>query len=107
MAGLPVPADQAASVWETLEAPGGDLGLKPVGLGALHSLRLEKGYRDYGVDRVVRLPHVPHNTDHASLPTQVGVFGAKFTHAHRYIGTFRQPGTGSLFRRRKPGCLRR
>ena len=47
---LYVPADQAASVWETLEAAGADLGLKPVGLGALHSLRLEKGYRDYGVD---------------------------------------------------------
>jgi glycine cleavage system aminomethyltransferase T/glycine/D-amino acid oxidase-like deaminating enzyme len=47
---LYVPADQAVSVWETLEAAGADLGLRPVGLGALHSLRLEKGYRDYGID---------------------------------------------------------
>ena len=47
---LYVPSDQAVSVWETLEAAGGDLGLKPVGLGALNGLRLEKGYRDYGLD---------------------------------------------------------
>jgi 4-methylaminobutanoate oxidase (formaldehyde-forming) len=47
---LYVPSDQAASVWATLEAAGSDLGLRPIGLGALHSLRLEKGYRDYGVD---------------------------------------------------------
>ena len=37
-------------MWQTLEDAGGDLGLRPVGLGALHSLRLEKGYRDYGID---------------------------------------------------------
>ncbi len=47
---LYVPSDQAVSVWETLAAAGGDLGLRPVGLGALHGLRLEKGYRDYGID---------------------------------------------------------
>jgi len=47
---LYVPSDQAVSVWETLAAAGGDLGLRPIGLGALHGLRLEKGYRDYGID---------------------------------------------------------
>ncbi len=47
---LYVPADQAVSVWETLEAVGDDLGLKPVGLAAMNGLRLEKGYRDYGID---------------------------------------------------------
>ncbi len=47
---LYVPADQAVSVWETLEAVGSDLGLRPVGLSAMNSLRLEKGYRDYAVD---------------------------------------------------------
>jgi glycine cleavage system aminomethyltransferase T len=47
---LYVPSDQAVSVWETLEAAGGDLGLKPVGLQAMNGLRLEKGYRDYAVD---------------------------------------------------------
>jgi glycine cleavage system aminomethyltransferase T/glycine/D-amino acid oxidase-like deaminating enzyme len=47
---LYVPSDQAVSVWETLEAAGGDLGLRPVGLQAANGLRLEKAYRDYGVD---------------------------------------------------------
>jgi len=47
---LYVPSDQAVSVWETLAAAGDDLGLKPVGLSAMNSLRLEKGYRDYAVD---------------------------------------------------------
>jgi 4-methylaminobutanoate oxidase (formaldehyde-forming) len=47
---LYIPSDQAVSVWQSLEAAGQDLGLRPVGLGALHGLRLEKGYRDYGID---------------------------------------------------------
>jgi 4-methylaminobutanoate oxidase (formaldehyde-forming) len=47
---LYVPSDQAVSVWETLEAAGHDLGLRAVGLSAMNSLRLEKGYRDYAVD---------------------------------------------------------
>ena len=50
---LYIPADQAVSVWETLVAANSDgpnLGLKPVGLAAMNGLRLEKGYRDYGVD---------------------------------------------------------
>lgn len=47
---LLIPSDQAISVWDTLAAAGEDLGFRPVGLGALHSLRLEKAYRDYGID---------------------------------------------------------
>lgn len=47
---LHVPADLAAGVWDALVAAGDDLGLRPVGLTAMESLRLEKGYRDYGVD---------------------------------------------------------
>lgn len=47
---LHVPADQGASVWESLVEAGPTYGLKPVGLLAMSSLRLEKGYRDYGVD---------------------------------------------------------
>ncbi len=31
-------------------AAGADLGIRPVGLAAMSSLRLEKGYRDIGVD---------------------------------------------------------
>jgi len=47
---LLIPADQAVSTWEVLAAAGVDLGFRPVGLAAMHGLRLEKGYRDYGVD---------------------------------------------------------
>jgi len=47
---LLIPSDQAQSVWETLESVGDDLGFRPVGLAAMHGLRLEKAYRDYGVD---------------------------------------------------------
>jgi len=37
-------------VWDDLMAAGRDLGVRPVGLDALSGLRLEKGYRDIGVD---------------------------------------------------------
>jgi 4-methylaminobutanoate oxidase (formaldehyde-forming) len=47
---LHVPADLAGGVYEHLFAAGGDLGLVPTGLSALSTLRLEKGYRDYGHD---------------------------------------------------------
>jgi heterotetrameric sarcosine oxidase gamma subunit len=47
---LHVPAEYAAGVYDDLMAAGGDLGLRPVGLAAMSSLRLEKGYRDMGVD---------------------------------------------------------
>src|SRR5262249_23517778 len=47
---LRVPAEHAAGVYDDLVAAGGDLGFRPVGLQAMSSLRLEKGYRDMGVD---------------------------------------------------------
>ncbi len=47
---LHVPADLAVGVWDALLAAGADLGVRPVGLAAMEGLRLEKGYRDYGVD---------------------------------------------------------
>ncbi|WP_088316768.1 FAD-dependent oxidoreductase [Kineosporia sp. R_H_3] len=47
---LHVPADLAVSVWDSLFEAGAELGIRPVGLAAMESLRLEKGYRDYGVD---------------------------------------------------------
>jgi len=47
---LHVPADQGASVWEALVEAGASYGLRQVGLLAMSSLRLEKGYRDYGLD---------------------------------------------------------
>ncbi len=47
---LHVPAEYAAGVYDDLMAAGADLGIRPVGLAAMSGLRLEKGYRDMGVD---------------------------------------------------------
>jgi len=47
---LHVPAELALTVYDALETGGSDLGYRNVGLGALSSLRLEKAYRDLGVD---------------------------------------------------------
>lgn len=47
---LYVPADQAMHVYECLREAGAPLGLRHTGLKALSSLRMEKGYRDYGHD---------------------------------------------------------
>jgi glycine cleavage system aminomethyltransferase T len=47
---LHIPAEQAVHVYDRLVAAGRDLGLRPAGLKALSSLRMEKGYRDYGHD---------------------------------------------------------
>ena len=47
---LYVPAEQAVHVYERIVAAGAPLGLRHAGLRALASLRMEKGYRDYGHD---------------------------------------------------------
>ncbi|HSL25250.1 MAG TPA: aminomethyltransferase family protein, partial [Acidimicrobiia bacterium] len=53
---LYVPADQAQHVYDVLVEAGTGWGLRPAGLKALASLRMEKAYRDYG--------HDIDNTDH-------------------------------------------
>jgi glycine cleavage system aminomethyltransferase T/glycine/D-amino acid oxidase-like deaminating enzyme len=47
---LHIPAEQAAGVYDRLVEAGRELGLRHAGLKALASLRMEKGYRDYGHD---------------------------------------------------------
>jgi glycine cleavage system aminomethyltransferase T len=47
---LYVPTEQALHVYDRLVAAGAPLGLRHAGLKALASLRMEKGYRDYGHD---------------------------------------------------------
>ena len=47
---LYIPTEQALHVYERIVAAGADLGLRHAGLKALASLRMEKGYRDYGHD---------------------------------------------------------
>jgi len=47
---LNIPAEQAAYVYDRIIEAGKSFGLRHAGLKALGSLRLEKGYRDYGHD---------------------------------------------------------
>jgi len=47
---LYIPAEQATHVYDRLVAAGEAVGLRHAGLKALASLRMEKGYRDYGHD---------------------------------------------------------
>ncbi len=47
---LHVPAEMALTVYDALLEAGADLGYRNVGLGAMGSLRMEKAYRDYGLD---------------------------------------------------------
>ncbi|HJN50735.1 MAG: FAD-dependent oxidoreductase [Pseudomonadales bacterium] len=47
---LYIPAEQALHVYDRIVEVGREFGLKHAGLKALASLRLEKGYRDYGHD---------------------------------------------------------
>lgn len=47
---LYIPAEQAAHVYDKIVEAGKAFGLKHAGLKALASLRMEKGYRDYGHD---------------------------------------------------------
>jgi 4-methylaminobutanoate oxidase (formaldehyde-forming) len=47
---LYVPAEQATHVYDRITQAGKDVGLRHAGLKALASLRMEKGYRDYGHD---------------------------------------------------------
>lgn len=57
-----VPADQAGEVYDQLVAAGSPFGLRHAGLQALSSLRMEKGYRDYG-----------HDIDNTDDPFEVGL----------------------------------
>lgn len=47
---LYIPAEQAIHVYDRIVEVGAQFGLKHAGLKALASLRMEKGYRDYGHD---------------------------------------------------------
>jgi 4-methylaminobutanoate oxidase (formaldehyde-forming) len=59
---LHIPTDFALTVYDALFAAGEDLGLRDAGLLALNSLRLEKAYRDYGLD-----------IDNSDTPLDVGL----------------------------------
>jgi len=47
---LLIPAEEAAVMWEYLEKVGSEFGLRPYGVGAMQSLRIEKAFPLYGPD---------------------------------------------------------
>lgn len=59
---LYIPAEQAVHVYDLIVEKGKEFGLKHAGLKALASLRMEKGYRDYG-----------HDIDNLDDPYEVGL----------------------------------
>src|SRR5690606_7089364 len=88
---LYVPTEQATHVYDRIVAAGEPLGLRHAGLKALASLRMEKGYRDYG--------HDIDNTDtvlEAGLAFAVawnkpgGFIGREAALAHKQAGPLRK-----------------
>lgn len=59
---LYIPTEQAVHVYDVLVEAGREVGLRHAGLKALASLRMEKGYRDYG-----------HDIDNTDSPLEVGL----------------------------------
>ncbi len=59
---LYVPASDALAVYDAVMAAGEPRGLRPVGLKALSSLRMEKAYRDFG-----------HDIDNTDCPLEAGL----------------------------------
>jgi heterotetrameric sarcosine oxidase gamma subunit len=59
---LHIPTDHSLTVFDALFEAGSDLGIRNAGLGALNSLRMEKAYRDYGLD-----------IDNSDTPIDVGL----------------------------------
>jgi len=73
---LYVPTEQAVHVYDRIVAAGPAFGLRHAGLKALASLRLEKGYRDYG-----------HDIDNTDGPLEAGFgFALDFAKAGGFIG---------------------
>lgn len=59
---LYIPTEQAVHVYDLLDGAGRAFGVRHAGLKALASLRMEKGYRDYG-----------HDIDNTDSPLEVGL----------------------------------
>jgi len=71
-----VPTEFAACVYEALLDAGAEHGLRHAGYHALDSLRMEKGYRDYG-----------HDIDNTDTLLEVGLgFAADFTKRGGFLG---------------------
>jgi glycine cleavage system aminomethyltransferase T/glycine/D-amino acid oxidase-like deaminating enzyme len=89
---LYAPAEQALHVYERIIAAGEEFGLVHAGLKALGSLRMEKGYRDYG-----------HDIDNTDGPYEVGLgFALDLKKPDGFIGkeaVLAQKARGPLTRR--------
>lgn len=70
---LHMPMDQAAYVWDAVWEAGREFGVIGAGMGAFDSLRLEKGYRLWGVD-----VYTEHNPYEAGLGWTVKLDKADF-----------------------------
>lgn len=89
---LYIPAEQATHVYDRIVEAGKEFGLRHAGLKALGSLRMEKGYRDYG--------HDIDNTDNA-LETGLG-FALDLNKPGGFIGkeaVLKQKAAGPMTRR--------
>jgi len=71
---LYIPSENALHVYDRIVEAGEDVGLVHAGLKALSSLRMEKGYRDYG-----------HDMDNTDTVLEVGL---GFTCDHKKPGGF-------------------
>ena len=73
---LYIPTEFSTHVYDTLVERGADFNLRPIGLQALNTLRLEKAYRDYGGD-----------IDNTDTPLEVGLgMFVKFDKPGGFIG---------------------
>lgn len=80
---LYIPVEQAVHVYDILAGAGETFGLRHAGLRALSSLRLEKGYRDWG-----------HDIDNCDDPYRAGLgFAVKLDKPGGFIG---QPACESI-----------
>lgn len=89
---LYVPAEQAVHVYDRIVDAGRDVGLVHAGLKALASLRMEKGYRDYG-----------HDIDNTDDPYETGLgFAVNLSKPGGFIGkeaVLAKKARGPLLRR--------
>ena len=89
---LYIPTEQAAHVYDRLVSAGEPLGLVHAGLKALASLRMEKGYRDYG-----------HDIDNTDSVLEAGLgFAVAFDKPGGFLGkeaVARKKAEGPLLRR--------
>lgn len=89
---LYIPTEQATHVYDMIVEAGERFGLRHAGLKALASLRMEKGYRDYG-----------HDMDNTDDPFEVGLdFTVKLNKPGGFIGKaacVRKKAQGHLNRR--------